>query len=889
MTAWHTYFKQLAQALLEHCRKHPGNPGKELFKLAKSDKILLQHNTWLLDHEARSGGAEIDPLHVFASFNLFNTPRNRQSQLLGYWLKIFSIPFKDTKIDYSGHPAIFEKSILLERKPADQAQVWEIFTAVMEKGQAALTKDNFTKISKWYAVGLHPFTVFLYYINPFNFMPLDKNTLNLLMKAELAQSRTILYEDYMRLIRFKDSEKYLEISKKAYDLFYDSKALVKYGKELHELYKRPGEHRHRTTDSDFRLIGIRVLKATEKKFSKVLEYGKPYFFYSRFSRNKDGTVTAGELEDTVLYSRPGLNINISAVVGKNGSGKSTITELLYLSIYNISCRYKSENRIMKPVNGIHVELYYLGNTLYRLEIKGGQVKVYSYHKTGNSYNRPVLMKANEFNLSHFFYTLALNYSHYGLNENITGDWVTNLFTRNDDYRVPLTIIPRRKGGNIDINEENRLVISRLLAILLEYTTKGDDDFRKLTDEGNEKGRKARQIRFTNDSASKFEIYHSKHNWYRLNRNSVLKELYRHYKIKKTGIPVKTRRMVEDYIYQVLLTMPGRYFLYQRMLAGTRTRPKVGSPKKYFEIIDRDHSHATTRFRQAVNFLKYKELYTIPANRFIDIHQLSLRINRLMKKLQAEANKIIEFIPASFYHAELKLDDGSHFNDLSSGEKQRIYVINSLKYHLANLNSVTNEGLLNYSSVNIIFDEIELYFHPDLQRKFISFLLENLSTNLFPNIFEINFCFITHSPFILSDIPSENILFLKKDDMKKEKNTGLMTFGANIHELLMNGFFMENTLGAFALKQVKEIIDFYNKVINTGAGKKKEELRIKYDEFKKRFRYIAENLGEGYIRNLLKNHISEIEERLGDKSFIEAQVKKLREEMKRLESKMNKDA
>jgi predicted ATP-binding protein involved in virulence len=118
------------------------------------------------------------------------------------------------------------------------------------------------------------------------------------------------------------------------------------------------------------------------------------------------------------------------------------------------------------------------------------------------------------------------------------------------------------------------------------------------------------------------------------------------------------------------------------------------------------------------------------------------------------------------------------------------VASSLVYHLNNLSSIVNPALVCYSNVNIIFDEIELYFHPNMQRTFLTYLLNYLNIAGFQNIYGLNFCFVTHSPFILSDIPSENILFLKKREDKSTENVTLKTFGANIHELLMDGFFMQ---------------------------------------------------------------------------------------------------
>ncbi len=63
-------------------------------------------------------------------------------------------------------------------------------------------------------------------------------------------------------------------------------------------------------------------------------------------------------------------------------------------------------------------------------------------------------------------------------------------------------------------------------------------------------------------------------------------------------------------------------------------------------------------------------------------------------------------------------------------------------------------------------------------------------------------FTTHSPFLLSDIPKENIIFFNDKLSTKE------TFGANIHTLLSDSFFMEDGLmGEFAKTKIEDVVNF----------------------------------------------------------------------------------
>jgi len=101
-------------------------------------------------------------------------------------------------------------------------------------------------------------------------------------------------------------------------------------------------------------------------------------------------------------------------------------------------------------------------------------------------------------------------------------------------------------------------------------------------------------------------------------------------------------------------------------------------------------------------------------------------------------------------------------------------------------------------------------------------------NLQLSVESINVLLVTHSPYILSDIP--NAFVLKLINGKSEPfNEGNETFGANVHDLLANDFFMENGfMGEWAKKQIKSVVEsltleINSKEIETLEGKLKGEL------------------------------------------------------------------
>src|SRR5690606_22812455 len=120
-------------------------------------------------------------------------------------------------------------------------------------------------------------------------------------------------------------------------------------------------------------------------------------------------------------------------------------------------------------------------------------------------------------------------------------------------------------------------------------------------------------------------------------------------------------------------------------------------------------------------------------------------------------------------------------------------LNSVIYHLRNLESINKNKRRNagnhvssYQSINLIFDEVELYYHPQYQKETVSSLLNLIRISNFKFIQNINIVFLTHSPFILSDIPIQNTALLtidKKTGKSKLVKRKKQSFGANIHDLL----------------------------------------------------------------------------------------------------------
>lgn len=220
------------------------------------------------------------------------------------------------------------------------------------------------------------------------------------------------------------------------------------------------------------------------------------------------------------------------------------------------------------------------------------------------------------------------------------------------------------------------------------------------------------------------------------------------------------------------------------------------------------SHITLKLRQTYNFINLEGDSTYymypPKNQGGNLEDRILPFNKMSEN---ERHRLArqDQLPPAIYNWDLTFRANGKIimlESFSSGEKQKLFSLSAIVYHLQNLNSVANERL-KYHSINVILEEIELYFHPEWQRTFCYELMKMIRDADLSHIDSINILFVTHSPYILSDIPKSNVLFLKEG--LPENSMQENTFGANINSLLKNGFFMPSLpIGEFAHKKINDL-------------------------------------------------------------------------------------
>jgi len=668
--------------------------------------------------------------------------------------------------------------------------------------------------------------------------------------------------------------------------------------------------------SSFKLIAIRPLKNCNEKYLRILKEDVVYPFYNgyKFTMLKNNVADISATSDIApenLYnveitSGNNLEVSISAIVGKNGSGKSSIIELLYAALFNVSVKAKllpldnDDGESIEIEENLRVELFYLiKNNFYQVRILDEDISI-----TEINSNRLTEINEQSFNSKDFFYTIAINYSHYALNSDYLGNWVKNIFHKNDGYQTPLVLNPFRNRGNIEINDEEYLTKSRLLSNLISPISEIGAfwinkrrtliPFKTATD-----------IKFSFDNAKIEKVNKHLNENILLNKNysSIIDEIYKNLISSKSQEFKSTSKLynVNNYLVVKIYNISERYKPFNQTFRFLETEELNKS--KLIGLLQKlkiETSHIAFKLHQAINFIENGDFIFQNVDSWIPLVEL----NKYINSIQNDKRDVINYIPPSFFKYDLKLKSKETLDGLSSGEKQRIFSTSTYKYHLYNLDSVTEEPFKVYENVNIIFDEIELYFHPEFQKSFVSDFLDSLKTLQLKRIKRVNCIMVTHSPFILSDIPTSNTLKLDEGKPNQGESNN-QTFGANIHDLLANDFFMSNGfMGEWAKIQIQSVSEYLSFKINTN---KIEKLKIRLDnkldkdlsaQIKAEIK-ILENEVSSYKKNKLKKEdcssiISIVGEPVlynalmelyneafpnDDQNFIQSQINKLKKLLK----------
>ena len=660
--------------------------------------------------------------------------------------------------------------------------------------------------------------------------------------------------------------------------------------------------------------------------------------------------------DSLLYNTDSMSISCCAIVGKNGSGKSSILDLFIRILNNISATIFGERERYNAaahlhyIENVYASLAYLiGDNVGIITVEGRTITFsnYKYERSQHLYihdpssdykieNNPNITEPLDERkelctyLVRLFYTVVCNYSLYAYNyrdyaSEITNierlkkigykdsetkltenaSWLKGVFHKNDGYQTPIVIHPMRQDGIIHVDRENELAKERLISLLFYKDKDNKHPFRTINEshkvEALDLGRVTNKWFSRENMLSSLNI--SKGNIVS-NFNSIYNLIWTFWASKYDLDADLDKSLIDtqDYIVYKTIKIAKTYRQYNKIDRDLRNANIDDHLlEKHLTELSNDKSHITRKLRKAIFHIKYQLYSFIGKQKTIPtLAEIYPEIEKILKTKDKKIYniKVEDLLPPPTFDCQLQIVEIQDkeeenlnyipFSGLSSGQRQIAYTISNFIYHLVNIDSVWDDQndtpehheLVKYKYVNVIFDEVELYFHPDLQRRFIHYLLSALHNVRLRHIKGVHIIFVTHSPFVLSDLPESNVLFLDKIPHGELEETS-QTFCANIHDMLGHNFFMEYTIGEFARQELEEIVELYNK--DSDDNKK----RFKANH--RKYSYISDIISDSYISETVKTMLAELETKFNQKlpkDLLRQKLSKAEQEIKLIKAQLN---
>lgn len=669
-------------------------------------------------------------------------------------------------------------------------------------------------------------------------------------------------------------------------------------------------------------------------------------------------------KENSLFDLLNKGINIQAIVGKNGMGKSSIMDLLYMAINNFA--YMFERGHYRPgaeslcyVKGLYVDVGYSSkDSKYILSCRGDSISLKKNNSIIQSFeindNKKMLDEEIRVLVKDFFYTIVTNYSlqsfissnyksdtlvynrdlnndddsenvdNFGLttempiNNRKKAVWIDRIFHKNDGYIRSIVLNPYRDNGSINMEVEKKLAQDRLIAFLIDGKKSGstifsdyvldriyfslDDEYirrkfpdkitsilhdeilKQMEDDNSEISilmssfeieKKEAEIMSKAESVAlaylrekidkivnlydsykdfrqdkDFSIYESDIRKKRRNYN----ELYNKIMIENSHVETKIKRTIHFLRNNINVSQKlGLYFDYAKygyfFNNSYSTIDEIINEFpppifKYEVFLDRRESIEYSTILSKRNFIGIKTIDEIKM--LNNVKKGNFVITKNVGKLPFNGSKYPQAINkhiAVQWNGEYWKKEIINLNSLSSGELQMMHTLSSQAYHIRNLMSIPSNRI-KYHNINMVFDEVELSFHPEYQREFIVRLHDMLSVlqSGHEEEYLFNVIILTHSPFILSDIPSSNVMYLEKG---KQIDVATETFGQNISDILNQNFFLQSFVGELSKRMINSLIDYLLTRKNQGIWNKE------------RAKKFIENIGDEFLKRNLRKKFEEV--------------------------------
>ncbi|PHB08673.1 hypothetical protein COE84_25460 [Bacillus wiedmannii] len=553
-----------------------------------------------------------------------------------------------------------------------------------------------------------------------------------------------------------------------------------------------------------------------------------------------------------------IDINLSAIVGENGTGKSTILDMIvdYIEHGMFSSNYvlafENQGKIFIDSNFEINHIDIIDKDLEYEVIKDKSLD--DFFK-----NQATIFFSNVFDVRYFEYNEELR-RRYENNRLTYFPTFRNISTNSllGSYREPKDLLNQDFSRQIFFVNEYKsiLEVEKLVTIPKKIYLKANSleyHFENLSFE-----LEAFIIAFENENVA-----------------SMYFDISTESSFKKDIIKILIQSFCIEIGYLLI-----KHHLKDKILISTYESAKKGN--NFFEFIHKNLVKEVRTYVSKKDILKSikQNLDKIYGNYqtlldYLDTLDFQCdEIGNYIDSNSTRSNTFINFYKDKFYSKSIL---SFYWSEMSSGQLSLLNLFGrfydslyEIQQDLLDEENVSKEGTVSLKEFEylLLIDECDLYFHPQWQKDWLYYFLKLIEILFKGNVQVI---LTTHSPFILSDFPNTNVTFLsdksKSITINNEIEGSSRTFGANINELLTNSFFINDGLmGKFAKNKINNFIRDLMNTTPDDVLKNKSELKMFIDL-----------IGDPFIKNKLLQIYNE-KLQLASDDEIEKRIKYLEKEL-----------
>ncbi|WP_323665484.1 AAA family ATPase [Pectobacterium punjabense] len=543
-------------------------------------------------------------------------------------------------------------------------------------------------------------------------------------------------------------------------------------------------------------------------------------------------------------------VNVSAIVGKNGIGKSTVLNLLGFRRHEIFNLYPGSQWLAIFEN---LGDFYLEGSGLR-DILG----ISKGHPNYSSY----LMSVENGELT---YKGLVNYSHK----------ITDTYFILHSAKVPSKYIRSSELGKDD---------DRNYGLKRNYIKSNTQDFYQfITQEGSSLisrnvGRKiVWSVPRSHDLRNEFSFYDDLYRY--TDNNSFLEK--RSSSSQSDYKDIFIVNLLEEYIITLITNIfNADYDNYHKIVDDNKFSDENfsfgGLHQHLWELISKIEKTLIDSGDELIHHMPPLDWFKI--TRFVKI---SKRVSVIpvdkTSHIEMECHITLSVFDPSVdsflaYVDNVAIPGNFNFPGMSSGEENLITKMAGISKSI----KLSIDENPNAKGFIVLLDEYDENLHPEWARVFLNNLIKFLGEKYLAYEFQI--IFSTHHPYLLSDLLRDNVIKLEKkkgcDSYVSSK--AVSTFASNIYDIMNDSFFLTQTIGEFAVKKINILIGDINKVNRNIDEGKYNEILIKINDIDDDFirERLMENLDINY-RSTFEDKELTIEQKI---AFHESKLAELRKKM-----------